>query len=330
MKISNEVKVGIVAVIAIVLTYLGFNYLKGSDLFSNTSTFYAVYPRIDGLSRDNPVLINGYKIGKVKSIDLMKDRSGRILVAFDADVNLFPLSEDVMVKISSTDLFGSKALVVIPGESKVMATAGDTLQSDIEGDLKAELDARFRPLEQKTQNLIGSIDSVVTIVQYIFNEDARRNLTESFQSINYSIEVLSHTLVTIDQKVSSESERFSSIMSNIDHMTSTLDANSGDLSNIIQNFSDISDSLAQANLYQTMQEANETMANLADITKKINEGEGTVGMLINNDSLYHALEQSSRNLDLLLEDMRLNPNRYVHVSVFGKKNAAYIEPETQE
>ena len=330
MKYSKEIKVGVVVIVGLAALYFGFNFLKGVDVLSDKRQYYAIYPRVDGLSTDNPVQINGFKIGRVSSIDLMDDNSGNILVAFDITKRDLEIPVNSVALIASLDLFNSKAISLKRGDSPVQAESGDTLISEIEGDLKAEVDKRLRPLEQKTESLIGSIDSVVTIVQTILNEDARQNLTESFQSINRSFQSLETTTKRLDTIIVNEQAKISSILTNVNSIAANFEDNNQELTRVINNFSEISDSIAAANLVETINNASMAMDQVASVMNKIDNGEGTVGQLVNNDTLYYNLEAATLELDKLIEDMRVNPKRYVHFSVFGRREKAENKPKKKE
>lgn len=330
MKYSKEIRVGLVVIVGLAALYFGFNFLKGVDVLSDKRQYYAIYPRVDGLSTDNPVQINGFKIGRVSSIDLMDDNSGNVLVAFDITKKDLEIPVNSVALIASLDLFNSKAISLKRGDSPVQAKSGDTLISEIEGDLKAEVDKRLRPLEQKTESLIGSIDSVVTIVQTILNEDARQNLTESFQSINRSFQSLETTTKRLDTIIVNEQAKISSILTNVNSIAANFEDNNQQLTRVINNFSEISDSIAAANLVETINNASMAMDQVASVMNKIDNGEGTVGQLVNNDTLYYNLEAATLELDKLIEDMRVNPKRYVHFSVFGRREKAENKPKKKE
>ncbi len=319
MTIRKETKIGLVVIVAIVLLVIGFNFLKGVYIFDSARTFYGVYPRINGLDKSNPVVLNGFKIGQVKNISIIEDGTGSLLVelTINEDMNI---PRDSRALLRSADLLGSMQIDLQLGTSAQLAESGDTLTPDIEQDLVESVNAQIRPIKNKAEGLISSVDSVIRVIEAILTTQSQQNLVESFTGINRSIANLELTTMRIDSLVSSEKARLSSILSNIDKLSSTL-ANNGDkLSNIIQNFSQISDTLAKADIAQTVVSANAVLADVDKIMSKINKGEGSIGMLINNPELYNRLESASTNLDLLMEDVRINPNRYVQFSVFGRKN----------
>jgi len=324
VKFSKEVKVGIVTTIAIGCFIYGFNFLKGKNLFSTQRKFYAVYKNIDGLVEANPLLINGFRVGMIGDIELMNDTTGRIFVTLIMDDDV-EVPKNSVARVISSDILGSKAVQIELGKSGIekiigYAADGDTLVSGKEDDLKTAAGKIIAPLQEKALSLISSIDSVMVVVQQVFNESARQNLSKSFENIKNAIASLETTSYRLDTMVIAEKSKISSILSKINILATKL-ANNGDkLENIIVNFSNISDSLAKANITSTINNADKALAEASGIIGKINRGEGSLGLLVNNDSLYRNLDKSSADLDKLIKDLRINPERYVHISVFGKKD----------
>lgn len=319
MKISKEVRVGIVTVIAIGFFIYGFNYLKGRDIFSTQRKFYAVYNDIDGLVEANPLMINGYKVGLVGKIKLTQDTTSHIVITLLLDDEVL-IPKNSVAKVISSDILGSKAIQLILGSGNEYAVDGDTLKSAQEDNLKQSVNKTIAPLQKKAEGLIASIDSVMVVVQQVFNESTRQNLAKSFESIKLAISSLETTSYRLDTMVIGEKMKISSILTKVNVLATTLAGNSDKLSNLINNFSNISDSLAKSNLTSTINNADKAMSQVSGIMGKINRGEGTMGMLINNDSLYRKLDKSAADLDKLLLDLRINPERYVHISVFGSKD----------
>lgn len=320
MKVRKEIVVGIIVIISIGLLYFGFNYLKGSDVFSQKRQYYAVYPRIDGLTVDNQVQLNGFRIGRVNVTELHPDSPGKIIVGFEIEEERVKIPANSVAMISSVDLLGSKAIVLNLGDATEFAQTGDTISSEIEEDLKTVVDRRIQPLEQKTKQLISSIDSAVTIVQAILNKDARESLSQSFYSIKRALRSLENTSYQFNEMVSSERQKVERIFTNVESISDNIRRNNSKINNIVDNLSDVSDSLAQSNITQTINNANTAIKSITEIMERVNKGEGSLGQLVNNDTLYHNLEQATLELDKLLEDMRVNPKRYVHFSIFGRKD----------
>jgi phospholipid/cholesterol/gamma-HCH transport system substrate-binding protein len=319
VKLSKEFKIGIVVVCAIAAFVWGLNFLKGSNLFSHKYYLYAVYPKVDNLIPANPLLLNGFKIGQVKQISLVQNgKDTKVLVKFI-------LTEDVKIpkgsiaRSISSDLLGSKAVEVIFSDNKQFVENGDTLVAETEQGLKESFSKQLAPIQAKAENLLGSIDSVMTVVNMVLNAKTRENIDKSFESVRKAILSLEHTAYKLDDLVGSEKAKMSSILSNLNNITSTLSKNEQKISNILANTSSLSDSLAKANLKEAVNNADKSLKELNVLLAGINHGQGTLGKLAKNDSLYNNLNKSAEDLDKLLADLRLNPGRYVHISVFGKK-----------
>lgn len=319
MKIRKEVQIGIVVVVAIGLLYAGLNYLKGISVFKQPVVYYGVYDRINGLEPSNPIMLNGFQIGQVKTIDIVNDGSGRLLVTMILNKHI-DVPKDTRALLKAGDILGSMQVHFLLGQSEDLALSGDTLIPDVEGDLVEEVNAQLRPLKVKAESLISSVDSVIQVIEAILNAQSQQNLIESFKGVNNAVANIERTSFRLDTLVAEERNKISSIFTNIDNLSAALSRNSENLENIISNFSQISDTLAKADIATTVVNANAALADVQKVMDKINRGEGSLGMLINNPDLYKRLESASNNLDLLVEDIRVNPNRYIHFSVFGRKN----------
>ncbi|HAF27647.1 MAG TPA: MCE family protein [Bacteroidales bacterium] len=308
MKLNKEIKIGIIAVIIIAFFIWGFNFLKGKNILSSNKTFYAVYNNIDGLEEASPVFVNGFKVGVIESIKFHKKDQSKIVVKFS-------LSEDIGLPVNSkaiiypATLIAGKAIKLEFSESNKYHTNGDTIIGELEQDLISSLSTELLPLKNKLENVIVSVDSVLAI----FDSERRENLKGSLDNLNKITN-------NINELVDSENSKLAAILRNAESISTNLKKNNEQISNILTNFSSISDSLEQANIKATILNANKTLAEFSAISSKINRGEGTIGMLIHNDSLYHNLNNLAADLDSLVVDLNENPKRYVHFSLFGKKN----------
>jgi len=315
VKYKREIVIGLVFIAALSLFIWGFSFLKGFNLFKEQRVLYAVYDQVSGLSKANPVSINGLKVGQVSDIYFEPNFSGKIIVEITIETQL-PIPGNSVALIYSSDLMGSKAIDLKLGTDSMLVANGDTLGTRVEASLKEAVNQQIQPLKAKAEELIMSIDSVVTVIKQIFNEQARENLTSSLASVQATFENLESASYNLDQMIAAEKVRFGEIMFNLESITSTIQENEENIDNILSNFASISDSLARAEIPQTFSNINRVVGEVADIVEKINAGEGTLGMLVNNESLYRDLQKSSEQLHLLLEDLRVNPKRYVRFSLF--------------
>ena len=321
MKISREIKISVIFLVGIVLVFWGVNFLKAKHIFSPVRTFYSVYEKVDGLVASNPVIINGLKVGQVDDVEFHPNGSGKILVKLSVTSD-FPISKNSIAKVTG-DLIGSKSVELILGDSKEFIEDGDTLQAKVQGSLQEEVNVQLLPFKRKVESLMLSLDSALAVIQSVFNENTRNNLTMSFESIKIAIKNIEHMTFAADTLVSSQKTRLASIFANVESITYNFKENNSKLSKIITNFAMLSDTLVKADFAKVITNASNTMAETNAIMEKINSGKGSIGMLINNDSLYNKLDKASEEMGLLIEDIKLNPHRYLNFSVFGpsvKKN----------
>lgn len=326
MKVSKEFKIGVVVVCAIAAFIWGVNFLKGSNIFTHKYYLYAVYPKIDGLIPANPVLVSGYKIGQVTDISLLKvaDGTNKVLVKFLLTENV-DIPKGSIARSISADLLGSKAVEIIFSKNTEYVKNGDTLVAETESGFKEALDKRIAPIQAKAENLISSMDSVITVVNSILNKKTRDNLDKSFESIHKAILSLEQTAYKLDDLIGSEKAKISSVLTHMNNITADLDKNGEKIDNIINNLNNLSDSLAKAQLKEAITDADKSLKELNTLLAGINKGQGTLGKMAKNDSLYNNLNKSSADLDRLLKDLRLNPERYIHFSVFGRKKKPATE-----
>lgn len=330
MKIGRIHKIGFVITLAIALLIWGINFLRNEKLFRPEDLYYAVYERIDGLTVSSPVMVNGYKVGQVRSIEFMPGTSGRLVVGIGIE-NKYKIPQQATAFIYSADLMGSKAVKLIYGQENSFHQSGDTLSSKIERELFDEVSAQVLPVKQKAEDLMLSVDSVLVVIRSIFDKNTRKNLAESFASIKTTLHNLERSSYALDGILQQEKHRLASIIGNVDSISSMLKNNSKQFDLIISNFEAVSDSLAQSEIKNTIAHTNATLSNLNEILAQINQGQGSLGQLVHNDTLYRNLENSTYNLNRLLRDLRENPKRYLHFSVFDVgKNVYQIDPEEKK
>jgi len=315
MVIRKDIKAGIVFVIALVVLIWGLMYLKGLELFKTSRTFYAVYDHVNGLVAANPISIRGLQVGQVKKLYFDPKNPQKIIVELYV-LGDYPIPKNSSARIYSSSLLGAKEVEIVPGDSKVFAKDGDTLLSITEATLGEEVNKQLLPLKRKAENLISSIDTVATIIQQVLNKNTRENLVEAIEHVKQTLGNIAHATHNLDTLIGAQRQNLSDIIINVESISTNLKDNNGKISNILTNFSNLSDSLAKARIPYTLAQVNRAIANLDSSLQKINRGEGTVGQLINNETLYKEVEKAARDLNLLLEDIKANPKKYVKVSVF--------------
>lgn len=313
MKISNETKIGALTVIALAILILGYSFLKGNDIFSRENKFYAVYSHVDGLSVSKPVLVNGFPIGRVSNMTLQPD--GSTVVEFKVDPK-YDIPKNTLAKLEGADLLGSKAIVFSLGDSKEIAENKDTLKADVKGGLAETL----QPVQKKAEIIIGKMDSILSSVNAILNPRFQKNVDRSFNSIANTLQSLEGTTQKVDDLVGKQSVRINNILANVESISANLKSSNAYLTGTLSNFNKISDDVAKSNIRQTLENANKAVADLQATINKINNGHGSLGLLLNDDKMYNNLNNASANLNNLLIDLKANPKRYVNISVFGGKS----------
>lgn len=325
MKRSSVIKIGIIAIVVIMILIWGISFLRGENLFREDNEFIAVYEKIDGLSASSPVLMNGYQIGQITEIFFNDDQSGKLTVKMMIG-NQYNIPKNSKAEIFSLDLMGSKGVKIIRNDTTdSWHISGDTLIASIEGDLKEQVNMQILPLKHKAEDLIASFDSVLVVIRTIFDESTRRNLAKSFESIRLTIKNLEHTTFTLDTLVTNEKSKLAKIFSNVESITENFKNNNEKLNKVIQNFSDISDSLAAADVAATVKKANKSLAHVEQVVEKINNGQGSLSLLLNNDTLYRNLDNAAYHMNRLLRDINENPKRYVRFSLIDLGRTKYIE-----
>lgn len=311
MKLSNEAKVGILVTASLAALIWGLNYLKGKDIFTGRNRYYAVYQNVDGLVTSNPVFMNGFRIGIVNRIDFMPDQSGRLVVTLLIDNDVF-VSRNSVAKIFSSDLIGTKALRIDLGDAREALQDEDTIRAELEFSFAQQMGKQVGPLKDKSEKLIVTIDSLASMLYQLFDPSTKNNLREGIGHLN-------HTLAEVDQMMADDRSKLNVMLGNLSSIMTNLHNNNDQINRILSNMHAISDTLAAVNFNETIHRADQTLIQMEQVLEKINKGQGTLGQMVNNDTLYQHLDQSARDLDLLLKDLKANPKRYVHFSVFGKK-----------
>ena len=305
MKLSYEIKTGILVLTGIILFIIGFSYLKSNDVFITDRIFYAVYDDVEGVSKGTPVTISGFNVGSVQDIEFYKN-SSKLLLKFRVE-NEFNFSSESIAQIYETGLIGGKAVAVIPKYGNELARSGDTLQSDIAPGLTELVNDRLSPLQDKIESMVVSADSVLISLNAVLNTEAKLEIQSTIENFSSTVADLKTSAGTLDEILDNNKNQINNIISNVNQTSTELAGLSGsfsDLSIVISNLSESSE-------------------NIEKIISEISEGEGSLNKLVFDDALINSLDAASKNINLLIKDLRLNPKRYVHFSLFGKKNKPY-------
>lgn len=297
MKLSKEFKVALLTIVSFTILYLGFNYLKGRDFFSPYSTYYALYKNIAGLTISNPVSIQGFTVGRVSAIRLMQDRDNQILVALDINQDI--ILGDSTQAILTSDFLGNKAIALQIGDISQPLESGDTLKGVLDKNL-ADL------LTETAQPLIDNIGVTVQNINTILD-----SLAGSGDDLKLLLANLKNLSFALNRTVRENSDNLLAITSNIDTLTGQLNKIvSQDIRPLLTKFDGFADSLNNLQLAETLNKTNESLENLNALLLKVSEGEGTIGLLLNDDSLYNSLNQTVMDLDSLLVHMNTDPKHF--------------------
>ena len=312
-KLSKEFKSGFIFLLAIVFLVYGLKYLKGLNVFQSNKPYYAIYDDIDGLQVGSSIRLNGFNVGMVNNIVL--SNNNKLLVTLNIN-SVDSIPKNSICKIVNQDLMGTKGVSLVLGKSDLYAKPGDTLQSGVENSLQDEVNAQILPLKNKAEELIGSVDSLLTVVAAVLNKNTRKNLSNSIKSLDETFSILSQTMIKVDSMVYHNDKRVSKIIINLESITTNLnDSNSG-IKPILYNLSLISDSLSNSNIGSLVE-------NINNISNNISSGSGSLTKLMKDDKLYNNLEKSTSELAELIEDIKNNPKRYVNFSILGGTNKSY-------
>jgi phospholipid/cholesterol/gamma-HCH transport system substrate-binding protein len=314
VKLSKEIKTAIFVLTGFALFIVGFNYLKSNDIFVRDNIFHAVYDNVEGLIVGTPVTIHGLQVGAVDKINLLQGNNG-LLVRFRVD-DQYRFSKNSIVKIYEAGLIGGKSLAIDPmNDGASSAQSGDTLQGIIEPGLTKLVNDKLTPLQDKIESMIHNADSLLLSFNNIIDASAQQQIKSSISDLNLAVSHFSSMSSYLNTSLTDENGKLKKTFDNLALLSDDL--------------TKVSSSMTNANLDATFTDLGHAVQDLSSILAKLDEGEGSLGKIITKDDLHDSLEETNQQIQLLLEDMRLNPKRYVHFSLFGKKQVKYESPDQQ-
>ncbi len=314
LKISREIKTALLAITALVLLYFGISYLMSRSVFSGDRMFYAEYNDVGGLVPATKVMINGYQVGKVQDIELQPSGKSLVTLALDND---FQFSKNSTVQLQENGFIGGKSLaIMLKQDGSPIAVSGDTLKTEVRLSMVDSFKNQLTPLQAKVESMMVSADSLLTSVNAILDVESRKNIKNSIKELNATVANFKKASGTLNTILDNNKNKLDSALTNVDNITA--------------NFSKVSDSLANLELNKTVKQLQSTIKGFDKIIAGIENGEGSVGKLLKDEELYDNLTGASLQMEQLLEDMKLNPKRYVHFSLFGKKAKQYKKEEKEE
>lgn len=314
MKLTREIKTAILVLAAILLFIWGYSFLKGRDLLVNYKTLFVEYNNVEGLALSAPVTLNGFIIGKVDKITL-NNNTGKLLVEMQIKSD-FPITQKSLAQMYSPSLMGGKQIAIIPNsKTNALANDGDYLVSDNKLGLTEELSGQIEPVKDKLEKVLDNANVMVEGLNTTFDAKAKQNLQQSLQNLNETLAQFKEISKSTNALIAENKSKLNSTLSNVDKAS--------------LNFAKVSDSISKIELNKSVKKLESTLSKVNAIMADVEQGKGTMGKLMKDEALYNNFTKTSKELELLLQDLRLNPTRYINVSLFGKKNKPYVPP-TQE
>ena len=311
MKITREIKTAILVIASILLFIWGYSFLKGRDLFTNYETFFVEYESVEGLATSAPVTLNGLVIGKVSSITI-NENTGVLLVELQLKTD-FPISKSSIASIYEPGFIGGKQIAIIPNFSdKTLAVDGQKLQGGIKMGLTDKVGDQLAPLQEKLEKLLGSTEKLIAGLNNVLDQKGQQDLKLTLSELSKTVEQFHKVSMSVNNLLSTNKTQINGVVTNFNKISG--------------NFSKISDSLNKADLGKTARNLNATLVRVDGIVSGLESGKGSMGKLLNDEAFYQNIKSSTKELELLLEDITLYPTRYVNISIFGKKNKPYVGP----
>jgi phospholipid/cholesterol/gamma-HCH transport system substrate-binding protein len=312
MKISNELKIGIMAVVALAALILGFNYLKGSSLFQHTKKLYAVFDNVDGVEVSNNVQINGLTIGSVTAInesDVDLTHGIIVTITLKKEVHI-PRNSVAMI---NSGFISSATITIAKGDDTQFLNAGDTLLTKKKANLISQVQESVNPIILRLGVTLQSLDSLIQAVGTMFDPRFKNNVGSIMAN-------LANSTAQLQIMLNAQSGALAQSLKNVNTFTANLAKNNDHVTHTLENVETTTSKLSQAKIPETVDALKASITELNGLLAKLNSDNGTVGMLMNDKRLYQNLEASTRSLNILLDDFRVHPKRYVNVSVFGRKD----------
>lgn len=315
---SREIKTGFVAIAVIALFIWGYNFLKGENILEpNQRRFYVEYSNIQGLKKASPVTINGLQVGRVVGIQFNPnpEKKGKLIVEMLIDDG-FEFSINSIAKIYSASLMGGQSMAIIPKYDKRTAIDGDFLKGEVESDVFSTVGEKLNPLQAKVESVIVRADSLLLGINQTLSIDTRKSLNRSVHGLEDIVADVKKTIEGIDRLITTNEQSLKKTLENTQVLT--------------ENFAKLSDTLANTKINETILGVQQTLANIDKLVAGLEQGNGTLGKLLKDEQMYVNLTNASKELEELLREMKLHPKRFVHFSLFGKKEKPYSTEENIE
>ena len=317
MKINNETKIGVLAIVCIGLLVVGFSFLKGKSLFKKETHMYARYQDVQGLKNSNPVVINGLQVGRIENLDGGKNmKSILVTITLTKDINIPKNS----LAVINPNLLGSPSMEIQLGNETHFLKSGDTLLTTLSGGAFDEALKIINPVLYEVRNAVKSLDSVLKIVTNVFDPTTKTNIRDIVANLNTVTASFAVSAHSLQEMLDVQNGALSQSLENVNKFTTNLNTNNGKFNDIVENARTASSKLANIDLSKSLDSLNVAINKFKEGAEKINSKDGSLGLLLNDKTLYNNLESTSNKINILLDDIRVHPKRYVNISVFGKKD----------
>ncbi|MEO6455844.1 MAG: MlaD family protein [Ginsengibacter sp.] len=317
MKINNETKIGVLAVAGVAVLIIGFNFLKGKNLFKKEKYLYAVYEDIQGLTQSNPVVINGLQVGNIANLNGGKDVKKIIVsVNLTQDINI----PNNSLAVINPNLLGSTSLEIKLGNSNVYLKPGDTLITSLSGGAFDEALKMINPVLYEVRNATKSLDSVLHIIGSVFDPVTKNNIRGILENLNTTTASFAYTAASLQSLMNPQNGALAKSLDNVNAFTNNLATNNEKLNGIMANANQASANFASLDFKKTLVTLDNAVNEFKAGIQKINSKEGSLGLLLNDTKIYDNLSSTTNKINILLDDIRVHPKRYLTISVFGKKD----------
>jgi len=312
MKFSKEARTGLMVAASVLILFAGFYFLKGSNIFSSEYEYYAYYDNVGGLQPSAAVQLKGLQVGKVSEIKLNGKEKVRVTIAINKKTRL---PTGTLANLTSLDLLGTKGITLDLGNGSEMLEDESNLPSAVEGGMLDKISVEVTPLLQDVRVVVNHVDSVLLAVNQIFSQQTRDDLQKSVAALHVSMDHFSNVSGALDR----QSGTIEKVIGNANKITTNLANNNDNIDKTLSNLRTTTDNLSKAKIQETVAKLDKMADELGQVSKKLNEGQGTLGMAINDKQMYNEINTTLKSLSDLAADLKSHPTRYINLTVFGRK-----------
>ena len=316
MHISREAKLGLTAIIALVIFVWGLNFLKARSIFGDNNIYYGVYEQVDGLKVSSSVVYRGYAVGQVRDITFIGERFDHVLVEFSVNKDL-RIPSNSIASIQNQDLMGTKNVSIIPGDAVDFAVTQDTLHTQVQLGIFEQVNQQMEPLKAKAENILTSLDLILSSLQGVLDGSGDQNNVGGIGSINRTLHNIEGVSESLNKMITSESQKIAKIIDNVESISGNLENNNEHIETTLRNVAALSDTIKEIQIQATMAKINSILTTVDSLAVALEQGRGTVGKLLTKDDIYYDLQALSNNLNTILVDLEKNPKKYINFSVFS-------------